>query len=197
MKPVLDHVTRCAIAGFVALLPIGGLVASVAYAEYVISQVWLADQDFYFPGLGLVAVAILLYAVGFIVSSFLGRWLWKRADGILDGLPALGQLYRTLKQILGYGEGEDAIFQDVVLIPAREPGTEELGLVTNELDDESPPKLTVFVPGAPNPAAGRLVVIEASRVKRLEVPVNDVLKALVSLGKVDLSLAEEDDAPGE
>ena len=131
MNALFGHVTRCLIAGFVALLPIGGFIFSVAYAEYLIAESWLARQNFYFPGLALVLVTVTLYLVGLFVSTFLGRWIWAKTDAALDRIPTLGQIYQTLKQVLGYGKGKDAVFQDVVLVPSREPNVVEIGLVTN------------------------------------------------------------------
>jgi len=192
MKPLTAHLTRCLVAGFVALLPVGGLILSIVYAEYLIADVGLVDQEFYFPGLGLLAVALVLYVVGLVVSTFVGRWIWSRVDRLLVSLPTLGQLYQTLKQVLGYGDGEDAIFRQVVLIEGDAPGTQELGLVTNEVVENGTQKLTVFVPGAPNPAAGRLVLIAAQDVRPIDMPVSDALKTLVALGTTDLHV---DDRP--
>ncbi len=189
MQYLSKHISRCFLAGIVALLPIGGFVVAVAYLEATIASSWLAKQPFYFPGLGLLVSAAAIYLIGLTVSTFLGRWLWKRVDRLFDSLPALGRLYQTLKQIIGYGEGKEAIFQRAVLIRAREPEGSELGLVTNETTDESGArKLIVFVPGAPNPTVGRLIVIDADRTIPLAVTVSDALKALLSVGKTPLSL---------
>jgi uncharacterized membrane protein len=190
MQIFSKHVSRCFLAGIVALLPIGGFVITVVYLEVTIAGSWLAKQPYYFPGLGLLATAAAIYLIGLTVSTFLGRWIWKRVDLLFDSLPALGRLYQTLKQIIGYGEGKDAIFHRVVLIRGSEPDGSELGLVTNETTDESGArKLIVFVPGAPNPTAGRLIVIDAARTVPLAVTVNDALKTLLSVGKTPLSLA--------
>ena len=190
MQFISRHISKCFLAGIVALLPIGGFVITVVYLESLIAGSWLARQPYYFPGLGLIATAAIIYAIGLTVSTFLGRWLWKRIDLVFDRLPALGRLYQTLKQIIGYGEGKDAIFQRVVLIRGAEPDGAELGLVTNETTDgTSSRKLIVFVPGAPNPTAGRLIVIDADRTIPLPITVNDALKTLLSVGKTPLTLA--------
>src|SRR5258708_39183822 len=118
---IARHVTGCFLAGVVALLPIGGFVLTVAYLEATIAGSWLAGQPYYFPGLGLLATAAVIYLIGLTVSTFLGRWLWGRIDVLFDSLPALGRLYQTLKQIIGYGAGEDAIFQRAVLIRGSGP----------------------------------------------------------------------------
>lgn len=182
------HLSKCFLAGVVALLPIGGTVLTVAYLESEISGSWLAKQPFYFPGLGLLAAVVIIYGIGLTVSTFIGRWLWRRFDIVLDRLPALGRFYQTLKQIVGYGEGKDAIFQRVVLVPNGEFEGAELGLVTSEtIDGAGGVQLVVFVPGSPNPTSGRLVVIDPKFVRTLNVSVGDAMKSLISVGKTPLA----------
>jgi uncharacterized membrane protein len=181
---ITKHFSRCFLAGIVALLPIGGFVVTVAYLESLLAGSWLAKQSWYVPGLGLLATGAVIYVIGLTVSTFLGRWAWNRIDRLFDSLPALGRLYQTLKQIIGYGEGKDAIFVRVVLIRGSEPDGSELGLVTNEtVDATGATKLVVFVPGAPNPTTGRLIVIDAAHTTPLAMTVSDALKTLLSVGK--------------
>ncbi len=190
------HVSRCCIAGLVALLPVGGLVLSVLFMEDAIAGSWLARQDYHVPGMGLAVVALGVYLIGLVVTSFLGRWIWARIDALLDALPAIGRLYKTLKQILGYGEGEDALFREVVALPGRAPGTEELGLVTNRLTDASGREvLAVFLPGAPNPTMGRLVYVAPEVVRKTERSVSDTLGTLLALGGSDGAAAADGAAP--
>jgi uncharacterized membrane protein len=181
------HLTRCFLAGIVALLPIGGTVLLIAYLESTVAGSWLARQPFYFPGAGILLAAAIIYVVGLIATTVLGRWAWSRLDTLLDRLPVLGRLYQTLKQILGVAEGKDAIFQQVVLVPARDADAMELGLVTHEIVDTAGKKQrVVFVPSAPTPTSGRLLIVDASLLVPLNIPASEALKALVSLGKVSL-----------
>ena len=183
------HISRCLIAGIVALLPIGGTVLAVGYMEATIAASGLKDEPYYFPGLGLIAVAVIIYLIGLVVSTFVGRWVWSAADRLLDRVPAVGSLYQTLKQILGYGEGEDAIFQRVVLVPSRDCDAREMGLVTNSLTGhDGAQKLIVFVPGSPNPAQGRMLMIDEGLAIPIDMAVSDTLKALVSIGKTSITL---------
>ena len=179
MKRLQRHFSRCMIAGIVALLPITGLVFSVVYLEKQLAGSWLKEQGFYFYGEGLILCVVLIYLIGLVISTFLGRWLW----GFFD--PLLGRIYQTLKQVLGYGEGPDAVFRRAVLVPCRELPGHEIGLVTQEPDDPSV-AVTVFVPGAPNPSSGRLLVVARDELQPLNVPVTDVLKCLVSIGALPL-----------
>jgi len=152
------------------------------------SSPWIGQQAWYVPGMGIVLAGAIVYLIGLTVSTFLGQWAWRTFDRMLDRLPVLGQLYATLKQVLGYGEGSEGLFQQVVLVPGRDVDCVELGLVTNDLvDDQDRRMLTVFVPAAPTPTSGRLIVIEADRVHPVAMPVNEALKALVSVGKTSLT----------
>lgn len=187
MSRLRQHLVRNFFAGVVALLPVAGLVLTVAYLESTIAQSWLAQQPFYFPGFGLFAAAFVIYFIGLLVSTFIGKWIWSRVDAMLDKAPTLGRLYQTLKQVLGYGEGKEAVFQQVVLVPGNYPEAEEIGLVTNEIrDGDDVPKLLVFIPGVPNPTSGRLLWMRATQVRPLAISVNEALKHLVSLGKLPL-----------
>lgn len=182
MKSVQRHVSKCVIAGIVALMPLGGMVLTVSYLESQIANSWLKDQGFYFFGLGLIATMIAVYLIGLAVSTFLGRWLWEFVDRLLDRMPLMGSLYQTLKQILGYGEGAGAMFRRVVLVPSRDLDGDEIGLVTNESQSFEGQRLTVFVPNAPTPTIGRLVVLSAEKVRPSNMTVNEALKTLISAG---------------
>jgi uncharacterized membrane protein len=184
MGAVFRHVGRCLVAGVVALLPIVGIVLPVVYLENLIYQSWPRGQVFYFPGLGLLTVVVILYLIGLVVGTMIGRWLWTRVDRLFDRLPILGNLYQTVKQLLGYGEGPRALFLRVVLVPGREPETMELGLVTNTLRGaDNSEQLLVFIPACPNPTAGRLIAIAADRVQPVDMHVHEAMQALVALGK--------------
>ncbi len=183
MRRIVRHCTRTLLAGVVAVLPIAGLVLTVTWLEREISASWLARQDYYVPGAGLLAAALALYLIGLVASTLMGQWAWGLVDRAVASLPALGRLYRTLKQILGYDVGPDALFRRVVLLPSEVPGAVEFGLVTNQFRaDDGGIRLVVFAPGAPNPMSGRVVVIDEAQVTATSMPVSDALKALVSAG---------------
>lgn len=184
MNFITNHLTRCFLAGIVALLPIGGFVFTVVYLESTISGSWLAKQVWYFPGLGLITTTAAIYLIGLTVTTFVGQWLWSLVDRLLDSLPMLGRLYQTLKQIVGYGEGKDAIFHQVVRVPGQKNQGGEIGLVTNKLaDGRGGSQWVVFVPDAPNPTVGRLVLFDPAEVQPLAMSVSDAMKMLLSVGK--------------
>jgi uncharacterized membrane protein len=193
MHSISRHFTKNILAGLVAILPIGGLILTIGYLETSISSAGLTRLPFYFPGLGILLVLLLIYLIGLILTTFIGKWLWNVIDKLLNNLPALGKLYQTLKQILGYGEGEDAIFQQTVLVPAQGGSGMEIGLVTNRIKlPDGSEKLVIFIPGSPNPTSGRLVISRPEMVTQTRIPVNSAFKILVAAGKSEIDLSVKD-----
>lgn len=174
-------------AGIVAILPIGGTILSIGYLESTISDSGIAKLPFYFPGLGLLLTGVAVYLLGLLTTTLVGKWAWKRIDQWAARMPIAGRLYVSLKQILGYGSGEDAVFKDVVMVRSTIDQAEEVGLVTGKTKGEEGERLVVFIPGSPNPTSGRLVVVAAENVKRSDLPVHDALRLLVTLGMVENS----------
>lgn len=189
MKKFKSHISKNLLAGAVAILPVGGLIITVGYMESAISGSGISSLPFYFPGLGLIVTLLFIYFIGMVLTTVVGRWVWSRMDRLLQRLPALGRLYQTLKQVLGYGEGENAIFQEAVLVQSRDYQSEELGLVKNRVMDETGnERLIIFIPGVLNPTTGRLIMMDRDAVKPLAMPVSETLKALVSMGKAKIDL---------
>lgn len=184
MMGLRKHLVRCFVAGIVAILPIAGLAVTIAYFENQVAGIWLKNQGFYFFGLGLLILAVLIYLIGLIVSTFIGRWIWNRADRLLDQLPVMGNLYQTLKQILGYGSGPGGLFQRVVLVPFQNPDRLEIGLVTVEASENTEGRLGVFLPSAPTPTTGRLVYLQPDKVINTSMRAGQAMQILVSMGTV-------------
>lgn len=187
MESVRQHLVRCFVAGIVAILPVAGLLVTVVYFESQVAGTWLRNQGFYFFGLGLLIVLLLIYLLGLMISNFIGRWLWHRFDRLIERLPILGSLYQTLKQILGYGEGPGGFFKRVVMVSLGSDDRWEFGLVTREADAATAERLTVFMPTAPAPTSGRLVFVRPDQTQSLEMSVNEALKMLVSIGALELN----------
>lgn len=181
MNAPLRHVTRCLVAGIVALLPVGGLVLGVFYLEKTLSESF-DDQGWYFWGLGLMLALAAIYVVGLFVTTFVGRWLWKAVDKLLERLPLIGTLYQSLKEVLGYDTERDRFFEAVVAVQVDEGF--EIGLVTGKADGPDGTEHTlVFVPSSPNPTNGRLLLLPEERIRKLDLRAADALRGLVSMGK--------------
>jgi uncharacterized membrane protein len=180
------HFVKCFLAGLVAILPIGGLILLIVQLDQALHPL-VQNTAFDVFGMSLLVAIVAIYLLGLLVTTFIGRWLWSVMDSLLSRLPGLAVLYKTLKQILGYGDGKDALFRQVVFIKDTSSGTLELGLVTEEMNlKEHGHRMAVFLPGSPNPMLGKMVLVEPHRVIPTQIPVDVALKALLSTGKTGL-----------
>lgn len=190
MSKPMRHISRCLVGGFVALLPIGGTILGVVYLETILAESWSRALSWYFPGLALFLTLLLVYLVGLFVTTFLGKWLWRRADALLENLPIVGSLYQSLKEVLGYDSARDKFFEEVVAVDVGDGF--EIGLVTGSAPGpDGKEHAIVFVPSSPNPTNGRLLLLPPDRMKRLDLRAADALRGLVSLGKTPLTPSAE------
>lgn len=185
MRSPTQHVTRCVIAGIVALLPVGGVVLTVTWIESKLSGGWLGSQPFYFPGLGLLAAFAIVYLTGLFVTTFLGRWLLRSIDRAAERMPLVGSIYQSAKEVLGYDTTRERFFQGVVLVDCG--SGDQLGLVTGTAVIDGGERTIVYVPGTPNPASGQLVFVPTAQLRRIDVRASSGLRTLVAMGKTPLS----------
>ena len=137
------------------------------------------------PGLGIIAMVIVIFLTGAVVSSPLGRRLFSYSGALLLRIPRVKPIYTTIRQILEiFSPQGKAGFRQVVLVEFPMQGTRTIGFITNESFDSDGEKLLhVFVPTAPNPTSGFLQMMKEERVTRTDISIDDALKMIVSAGK--------------
>jgi uncharacterized membrane protein len=143
------------------------------------------------PGLGLLATLLLLLIVGSVASSIAGKPLLRLWDQLLGRIPGVGLVYGSTKSL---GEAflnnkSEQPFKQVVLVPWPHPGVWRVGFITGRPNEEVRERLgedveVVFVPHTPNPASGFVHYVPKKDVIRLDWPIEDGLKVIVSGGVV-------------
>lgn len=139
---------------------------------------------------GLVLAVVLIYIIGVVLGSFIGRRLYLRGERLLNRVPLIGRVYPSVKQVTDFlvGGGEDKLkFSRVVAVEYPRKGCWSVGLVTGE-----PPRaitehageecLTIFVPSAPTPFTGWVIVAPKRDTIELAMTVEDAVKFAVSAG---------------
>lgn len=141
------------------------------------------------PGIGLVIAAILILGTGILVANFIGRWLVARWEGILERIPVVRPIYSGVKQILETVLSDRTqSFRDVVLVEFPRPGCWTYGFVVSTPAEHTLAELsgqdmiTVFIPTAPNPTSGYVMMLERNQVRETATTVEDAFKFHVSLG---------------
>ncbi|HEV8480404.1 MAG TPA: DUF502 domain-containing protein [Candidatus Eisenbacteria bacterium] len=142
------------------------------------------------PGLGLVAMIILLIVSGWMASLFAGFALVRAWDRALARLPVFRMIYNPAKQIgEAFLSGKRTVFHRVVLVQWPHDNAWAVAFVT------APPPRTlagklegdmvgVFVPSTPNPTAGHYHLMKRERVIPVDLTVEQGLQLIVSGGVV-------------
>lgn len=140
-----------------------------------------------FPGMGIAALALVIYLVGLITTHFLGRRLIQFGHTMVDLVPVVRGIYRTARQatevLTTVADGSSGKYSAVVFIEFPGYGLRSIGLVTATIKDEHGEKLlAVYCPTSPFPTSGFLCIIPEDRVTYTDLPVEDAMKLIVSAG---------------
>ena len=143
------------------------------------------------PGFGFLAVILLLLIVGMLASWIGSRPLLHMWDTMLQRIPGGGLVYGSTKS-----QGEtihnhqsQQPFKQVVLVQWPYPGMWRIGFITGRAPDDIRERLgadceVVFVPHSPNPASGFVHYVSGKEMIRLDWPIEQGLKVIVSGGVV-------------
>ena len=124
----------------------------------------------------------VLYALGLLINSILGRYLLRWLDALLRKVPVLKDIYEAWKQITLTPGGKEGIYAQVVLIPGANEASFELAFTSGEPVEGNPELCCVFVPGTPNPTSGRLLLVARSRCVPLGISAEEAFKYSLSGG---------------
>jgi uncharacterized membrane protein len=142
------------------------------------------------PGLGLVMSVLILLLTGALAANIIGARMFGWWESVLVKIPIVRPIYSSVKQVsdtLFASKGQS--FRKVVLIEFPSRGQWTFGFVVGapgpiierEVADDL---ITVYVPTAPNPTSGYVLMVRPSEVKELDVTVDDALKFHLSMGVV-------------
>ena len=143
------------------------------------------------PGLGIVITFLLLLMAGTVARTVSGKVLQSLSDSFWSRVPGVRGLYNLVKQmstIFFSGDSSNA-FSHVVLVPFPSPASKTLGFVTGA---HSESETMVFIPTAPNPTSGYVVIYKNSDIEESHLEVDEALKLILSCGAVGKAQA----APG-
>jgi len=142
------------------------------------------------PGLGLVMSVIILLLTGALAANIIGARMFAWWESVLVKIPIVRPIYSSVKQVsdtLFASKGQS--FRKVVLIEFPNRGQWTFGFVVGApglaIERETAGDLiTVYVPTAPNPTSGYVLMVRPGEVKELDVTVDDALKFHLSMGVV-------------
>lgn len=159
-------------------------------------EVWLG---FSIPGVGALITLAAIWLTGLVTANYLGQALMRWWEAILRRIPFFNSIYGSVKQVsdtLLSSSGK--AFRKAVLVPFPGGGSSHaVGFLTGDVPDGlakglPPGRVSVFIPTAPNPTAGFLLIVAEADLIELNLSVDEALKYAVSMGVVAPALRSTD-----
>lgn len=192
MRKLLHRVRRYLVTGLIVIAPVGVTAYILLWLfqrlDPILGRHLPALGIRQLPGLGLLALLVILVLVGWASQRALGRRLLFWWNTGLSRLPFARRIYNASAQIAeAVLDREDRLFRHCALVEFPAPGSWALVFETATAPPAvagvtGPGALSVFLPTAPNPTSGYLLLVPRERVHRIPLSVEDGLKMVLSAG---------------
>lgn len=149
-----------------------------------------SQAPFNIPGMGVILTLAIVLVVGILGRNFIGRRLLLWWEALLARIPIVSAIYSSVKQVsdtLFSPSGK--AFRKAVLVEFPRQGIWTVGFVVGSpgasLERALPGEYaSVYVPTAPNPTSGYILIVPFGDVVDLDISVDEALKFVVSMGVV-------------
>ncbi len=145
----------------------------------------------YFPGSGLIIAFVALTLLGFLTANLVGRTLVEFGENILNRMPVVRPIYKSLKQIFEtlFSKTESS-FRRVALVEFPSPGMWSLVFLSQSASPDIAARLpqtehvAAFMPCTPNPTTGFFFYVPRRDLIELDITVEAAMTLLMSAGMV-------------
>lgn len=183
--------------GLLILVPLAitlwvlNLIVSTMDQTLLLLPVSIRTQaPFNIPGMGVILTLAIVLVVGVLGRNFIGRRLFLWWEALLARIPIVSAIYSSVKQVsdtLFSPSGK--AFRKAVLVEFPRQGVWTVGFVVGSpgapLQRSLPGEhASVYVPTAPNPTSGYILIVPVGQVVDLDISVDEALKFVVSMGVV-------------
>ena len=148
----------------------------------------------YIPGYGLIIAFVVLTFLGFLTANLVGRSLVELGEKLLDRMPVVRPIYRTMKQIFEtLFSKEGSSFRTVALVEFPAPGMWSLVFLSQPPSADVSARLpqgehvSAFMPCTPNPTTGFFFYVPRKDLVELDITVESAMTLLMSAGMVQPS----------
>ena len=198
----MKNIRKWFLTGIAAILPVGVTIFVLMWLFNLLDGIlagpvmWIFRREV--PGIGLLAIIILIFVVGMFASNMFGKKMVNWLQKMLAKIPIIGTIYKPVSKIAsGVSSEKSKSFQKVVTVEFPSKGTTSIGFITNDrISFAGDNKVCVFIPTTPNPTNGFLVFVEKEDVTELDVSLSEGLNMVISIGSAihgDISLKNEAD----
>lgn len=181
------------IKGVLVVVPLGAaifliywIISSLDSTLNLSGTIWMdpkTGKPMYIPGLGILTVLVIIMLAGITVTNFITEPIKNWANRWLNRLPLFNFLYSSIKDLTEAFVGDEKKFHEPVIVEINNFGYKQVGFVTQK--DLSrlnlPGEVAVYFPFSYS-FAGQLAIVNAEKVKPLNMSASEAMKFVVSGG---------------
>lgn len=188
---MFKFISKTLLTGFITLLPIV-LTIYLFYwlgisSEQVMGKAlqYLFPHSPYFPGLGILSVVVVVFAVGFLMHAYVVRRLFSLTEEILYKLPLINSIYRAFRDFFDFFSPHKEGLGQVVAVKLH--GMELVGFVTQEDPDRLPPSfrdrdsVLVYLPMS-YMVGGYTLLVPTSELRPLQMSRDEAMRFVLTAG---------------
>jgi uncharacterized membrane protein len=142
-----------------------------------------AYPDFFLTIIGVAVFVLLITLVGLFTRNLIGIAFFRLLERFIRRIPIVKGLFSVLQQLSNvFLQDQRKAFQKVVVFAYPRPGLFSLGFVTR--DEAADDLVTVFLPTAPNPTSGYMLLIPRREAIVVDIAIEEAVKLIVSGGSI-------------
>jgi uncharacterized membrane protein len=194
------RISRRFINGLIILVPLAITVFVVLETLNFTEGVLGKHLPFYFPGMGIVTLLLVIYLTGWASAYWAARRLIYIGETLLGKIPVIKFIYNSVKHLSTAVFESNNMFDHVVLVPFHQ--SQALGFIMADVPQTLKDKLgddyvCVFVPWSLNMTSGTNLFVKKSDVTYLDISSESALQYMLTAGAVmpkrisDMPKAEE------
>ena len=131
----------------------------------------------------MVVFILLITMVGLFTRNLIGIAFFRVLERFFEQIPVVKGVFSAIKQIAEvFLRDRRTAFQKVVIFAYPRQGLYSIGFVTQ--DEPENTLVNVFLPTAPNPTSGFMLLVPRRELVELGIPVEDAIKLIVSGGTI-------------
>jgi len=168
------------------------VIGTMDQSLLLLPERWRPEALFgaHIPGFGSILTLVIIFLTGLATRNFIGTHVVHLWESLLIRIPVVKSIYSSVKQVSDtLLSSSSHAFRKAVLVQYPRPGCWTIAFLTgvpggdvkNHLRGDY---ISVYVPTTPNPTSGFFLMMLRSEAIELNMPVDEALKYIVSMGVV-------------
>ena len=182
------HIQSKTLAGLMQLVP---LLVTIFLIAFIVGHVdsfvrplpYISGRPWDFPGIGLIAIIVIFYLVGLLISTAVGRRIMGWKSAVLRHIPVIKTIFGATEQMTTL-MASDFHFSRVVFLEWPREGMVAMGFMTGRAYSQSGDHslAIVYIPTVPNPMSGNMAFVNEDDLLETDITVEDAVKLMFSGG---------------